>query len=50
MQRGRGESDSSDGNIHLRCLVSEMRAISTRQEGDRGGVSHLWVVEVEVKR
>jgi hypothetical protein len=51
MQRGREKIGSSDGNIiHLGCMVSEMRSISTRQGGDRGGVSHLWVDEIEGKR
>jgi hypothetical protein len=40
-ERERENSGSSDGNIHLRCLVSETGASSTRQGGERGGVSHI---------
>jgi hypothetical protein len=48
--REREDSGSSDDNIHLCCSVLATRAISSRHGGDRGGVSHLWVVEVEGKR
>jgi hypothetical protein len=49
-ERERENSGSSDGNIHLRCLVSETEASSTRQGGERGGVSHLWVGERDEER
>jgi hypothetical protein len=51
MQRGRENIGSSDINIiHLGCRVSKTRSSTTRQGGDRGGVSYLWVVEIEGKR
>jgi hypothetical protein len=51
MHRGREKIGSSDGNIsHLGCSELETRVISTRQEGARGGVSHLWVGERDEER
>jgi hypothetical protein len=51
MQRGREKVGSSDGNIiHLGGSELETRAISTRQEGARGGVSHLCVGERDEER
>jgi hypothetical protein len=49
-QRGKEERDISDDDIHLCSSVLEMRASSSRHGGERDGVSHLRVVEIEGKR